>query len=341
MAAAEAAVTMQPVIHRINKLWNSERFMLKIEFHAMGSQMAALLDSKSQQSIQAIEQTPGWFEEWEQVLSRFRPDNELSRLNTAGGLPVKVSPTLWAVLKAALQAARWSGGLIVPTVLNSLERAGYDRSFDDLQTSPTGLKLARISEKVLFKELTTPGDWEAIRMDAKEHSVTVPGGMRLDFGGIAKGWAAQQALKRLAVFGPALVDASGDIAISGLRQDNGPWSVGISDPFKLQEDLETLAMGKGAVATSGIDYHRWLQNGAWKHHIIDPRSGEPAETDLMSASVIAPDLLKAEAAAKAALILGSEAGLEWLENHYELEGLLARKDGRLTYTTGLQNYLWR
>ena len=307
----------------------------------MGSQMAALLDKDDGQSVRALEQTPDWFEEWEQTLSRFRPDSELSQLNAAAGKPVRTSPILWSVLQAALQAARWSGGLVVPTILNSLEQAGYDRSFDDLKTTQAGGKATGLTATTVLAAPAVTGNWKDIQMNSRNHTVTVPAGLRLDFGGIAKGWAAQQAMERLKPFGPVMVDASGDIAISGLRNDGGPWSVGVDDPLNFQKDLDTLALGEGAVATSGIDYHRWLQNGAWKHHIIDPRTGEPAETDMMSATVTAPDLLQAEAAAKVVLILGSKAGLEWLESHYELAGLLALQDGRLIYSTAMRDYLWR
>ncbi len=315
--------------------------MLKIEFHAMGCQMAALLDSENIQAIRAIEQVPGWFEEWEQALSRFRPDSELSQLNAADGTPLKTSPTLWSVLQAALQAADWSRSLVVPTVLNSLERAGYDRSFNDFQMIPAGRKATTLTGKPVLTASSIPDDWTAIRMEANDHTVTVPIGVRLDFGGIAKGWAAQQALERLKPFGPAMVDASGDIAISSLRNNAKPWSVAVTDPLNAHENLDTLALGEGAVATSGIDFRRWLHNGALKHQSIVPRTGEPAKTDLMSATIIAPDLLQAEAAAKVVLILGSKDGLEWLESHYELAGLLALEDGRLIYSTGMQDYLWR
>lgn len=315
--------------------------MLKIEFRAMGSQIAAFLDNENHASVLALEQVPGWFEVWEQALSRFRPDSELNRLNAAGGSALKTSPTLWSVLQAALQSAQWSSGLVDPTILTSLERSGYDRSFDSFQKSPVGREAVAIAEPRVLKAAPVAGHWTAIRMEARERTVTLPTGMRLDFGGIAKGWAAQQAMLRLKPFGSALVDASGDIAISGLRSDGSPWSVAVTDPLNVQENLETLALKAGAVATSGIDYHRWLQNGVWKHHIVDPRTSEPAQTDLISVTIIAPDLLQAETAAKVALILGSEAGLEWLENHYELDGLLALQDGRVIYSSGMQAYLWR
>ncbi len=100
----------------------------------MGCRMAAFLDSGSPRAVEALKQVPAWFEEWEQALSRFRPDSDLNRLNAAAGTSVRVGQALWEVVAASLETARWTGGLVVPTVLKSLEQEGYDRSFDLIQS---------------------------------------------------------------------------------------------------------------------------------------------------------------------------------------------------------------
>ncbi len=99
-------------------------------------------------------------------------------------------------------------------------------------------------------------------------------------------------------------------------------------------------IARGGVATSGRDYRRWQRDGAWQHHILDPRTGQPAATDVLSATVIAPTAREAEAAAKAALILGSREGLEWLETHPAFAGLLILEDSRMRYSHRLYKYLW-
>jgi thiamine biosynthesis lipoprotein len=313
--------------------------MLKTEFRAMGCAMAVLLDCETPQAVRAIRQVPDWFEEWEQAFSRFRPDSELNDLNAASGIPFAASPDLWDVVQAALRAARWTDGLVVPTVRNSLERAGYDRSFDLLHTNRSGRQAPTASIDPSGR-LDGLSEWRNIRLNENQFTITLPPGVRLDLGGIAKGWSAWQAMLRLEEFGPALVDAGGDIAVSGLQASGLPWCIDVADPLQVQERLDQLALDRCGVATSGIDYRRWLQDGAWKHHIIDPRTGEPAQTNLLSVTVIAPDLFQAEAAAKAALILGSQAGQAWLEDQPQLNGLLALPDGRLQYTSDIQPYLW-
>ncbi|HMD90467.1 MAG TPA: FAD:protein FMN transferase, partial [Anaerolineaceae bacterium] len=277
--------------------------------------------------------------EWEQALSRFRPVSELNRLNHSAGSEFQASPILWEVLNVALENADWSAGLVVPTILKSLEEAGYISSFDP---SLPGAEYSRQTTATFAADeawKTGQTGWGDIRLDQSRLTITIPAAMKLDLGGVAKGWAAAQAMQRLRKFGPVLVNAGGDIAISGLDRDGDSWVVSIEDPLQFQESLGELSLGKCGVATSGIDYRRWLQNGAVKHHIIDPRTGEPAQTDLMTASILAPDIIRAEAAAKAVLILGSQAGQDWLKERPQLAGLLALQDGSLIYCGDIKEYL--
>jgi thiamine biosynthesis lipoprotein len=175
--------------------------------------------------------------------------------------------------------------------------------------------------------------------DEDLHSICLPPNLRLDFGGIAKGWAAHQTVKRLKASGPALMNAGGDIAISGPRLDNEPWLVGISNPFKPSQDYAILRLYGGGIATSGKDRRRWMQGSLLNHHIIDPRTGQPAVTDILTATVIAPTVMEAEAAAKAVFLLGSQAGLDWLEADSALACLLVLDDGQVISSQRAEEYL--
>ncbi|MBE0697228.1 MAG: FAD:protein FMN transferase [Anaerolineaceae bacterium] len=316
--------------------------MQKIEFRAMGCQITAILDGDEPQAVQALEQVPGWFEEWEQVLSRFRSNSELMRLNASAGIPFKTGPVLWEVISAALHVAEWTGGFVTPTVLNSLEKAGYDRSFDQMQFARDKPSVFQGFEIDLFEAgEIEDGLWQNIALDEHDKLITLPRGCKIDLGGIAKGWAASRAALQLAPFGPALVDAGGDIGVSGPLCSGGSWIVEIADPFKMQSDLGLVALKNGGVATSGIDYRRWLKDGNWMHHIIDPRTNRPAETDLISVTVVSHDLTLAEAAAKMVMILGSEVGLSWLEDQVGINALIALQDGRLISSSGMHEYVVR
>lgn len=300
----------------------------RLEFHAMGCEMLTLMDRESMPALLA--EVPRWFEEWEQALSRFRYDSELTRLNQIHEQPVRVSETLWDVLQAARNAEQLTDGLVTPTLLSAIVEAGYDRPFDVLPHQ---------TPSVAGAVLTAPPSLTAIAVDRAARTVTLPSAVSLDFGGSAKGWAAYQAMKRLQAEGPTLVNAGGDIAISGARADGSPWLIGVANPFQPEENMETLLLKGGGVATSGKDRRRWTRNGVLQHHIIDPSTNQPAETDLLTVTVVAPDVMEAEAAAKAAFILGSRVGMEWIEVRRRFAALFILDDGQVLYSDKMEEYL--
>jgi FAD:protein FMN transferase len=304
--------------------------MRSLEFHAMGSRMLVAVDAAA--AAERIDRVPQWFRVWEACLSRFQPDSELAALNRAGGEPFVVSEVLWDALQAALRAERFSDGLVKPTLAPWLEAAGYDRTFEavlDIRTS---------SATVLAPPVRARTE---ILLDANRRCVTLAAGCQLDLGGTAKGWAADWVMHRLQPLGSCLVDAGGDIAVHGPRLDGLGWPVGIGDPFRPGESIDLLCLSQGGVATSGRDYHCWERDGIWQHHILDPRTGLPASTDVLTATVIARTTVEAEAAAKVALILGSNAGLDWLDSQPSLAGLLVLEDGSVRRSRRLSRFLWR
>lgn len=312
---------------------NTEQTIARLEFRAMGCQMLAGLDGQAGRAARQLESVPGWFETWEQALSRFREDSELSQLNRLTEQVVPVSKTLWEVLQSAKWAYEFSHGLVTPAVLDAMVSIGYELSFETLPES---------SEPFLSTpETASSKTFADIALDPVQRTVCLPAGMHLDFGGVAKGWAAHQAMQRLQAYGPALVDAGGDIAISGRQQNGQPWVIGIEDPFAHGQDYDLLMLGRCGVATSGTDFRRWQQNGIWRHHIIDPRTGMPAETDLTSVTVVAPTVMQAEAATKIILITGSREGMAWLEDQPDLAGILVLENGVRLYSRRIKPYLWR
>lgn len=302
------------------------------EFTAMGSRMRAVLDGDAQRARRLLRLVPRWFAEWEARLSRFRPESELSQLNRSAGRPVAVSRTLWRVLQAALRGAAESEGLVIPTVLPALEAAGYDRTFAEIGQHPGASgSSARLAVIAL----------DGMTIDPVHRIICLAAGTRLDFGGVAKGWAADTALGRLRRRGPALVDAGGDLAINGAPRGMPGWPVGIADPFTPDRPLALLCLSGGGVATSGRDYRRWMQDGQPRHHLIDPRTGRSAVTDVLTATVIAPNARAAEAAAKTVLIRGSREGLAWLEHRPSLAGLIVTEAGTVETSTRFDRLLWR
>lgn len=280
----------------------------------MGTDVVVLTERDARHGADGIAAVRTLFADWDATLSRFRADSELSRLNASGGRPFVAGRLLAEVLWQSLEAAAATGGLFDPTVHDRLVDLGYDRTFDALRADDV--------ETVL--RAWRPGRWRAIQLDRRTGTVRLPEGVALDFGGIAKGMAVDAATERLGDFGveSAAVAAGGDLAVRGLPSDGGAWDVGVELPAGTLD----VSLPSGAFATSTTLRRRWLRGGAWRHHLIDPRTGLSAESDVVSASVAAATCREAEVAAKTALILGAEAGRRFLDG-LGLDGLLAHADG--------------
>jgi thiamine biosynthesis lipoprotein len=310
--------------------------MEQVDFRAMGSDMRGVLDAPWKPAREALIQLPTWFETWEQCMSRFRADSELNQLNAQAGMPVPVSQDLMDVIMASLEAAKATEGLVDPTLKDAMLAIGYDRSFEKLSSGSSD-----ISSGPEHAITNNGAGWWDIRCDPELGLVHLPAGVHLDLGGIGKGWAADRAVERLRVQGPALVDAGGDIAVNEPPHRSQGWPIAVTDPRNPDgEPLAILKIVQGGVATSGRDFRRWTRDGVPQHHILDPQTRQPAETDVLAATVIAPSALEAEAAAKAVLIQGGRRGMAWLESRPQLAGLLVAEDGSMSVSLNLDSHLW-
>jgi thiamine biosynthesis lipoprotein len=264
--------------------------------------------------------------------TRFDPASELSALNASAGRPFPASPELFEVVELAVQFSAQTGGLFNPAILGALEAWGYDRTFDEIK-QPAYRRDGRSHASA------APVGCSVAVPDPVHRTITLPPGVRLDLGGIAKGWTAQRAAGQLARYGPCLVDAGGDVMTHGLVPGQSAWRIEVADPFDPERDLLTLRLHDGAVATSGVDRRRWTLNGADRHHLIDPRSGRPSDSNLLTVTLIAPTTVEAEVYAKVVFLLGGEAGLRFVEARPALAALLVTRDGRLIPSTRLEDYL--
>ncbi len=169
---------------------------------------------------------------------------------------------------------------------------------------------------------------------AKRRTITLRKPLTLDLGAVAKGLAIDTAARELAPFRDFAIDAGGDLFLSGRNQDGQPWSVGIRNPLRGEEVIETLRVSGQAVCTSG-GYERRVPDTANEHHILDPRTGaSPAE--VASATVVAPNAMLADALATAAFVLGSKQGIELLER-MGVDGLIFTRGLDRSATRGFRN----
>jgi thiamine biosynthesis lipoprotein len=282
-------------------------------FHLFGTDVRVLgaspLDALRIQSL---------FTRLHRTLTRFDPGSELSVLNAAAGQEVAVSPTLWRAVSAGLWAARASDGLVDPTLLPALERAGYAGSRDGL----TPASLAEALRRAPARRPAEPNPaaaWAAIELDASRRAIRLPAHVRIDLGGTAKGLAADLAADALAHHDSYAVDVGGDIRIGGRRE------VRVEHPFR-DGIAHRFAVSGGAVATSGLRSRVWRTDEGFAHHLIDPARGLPAWTGVVQATALAPTALEAEMLAKTALLRGPDAGREVLARH---GGALILDDGDL------------
>ena len=264
------------------------------QFRAMNTDIVVMVEGN--QAEQAFEMAAAAFAEAELRFSRFIPDSELSRLNQSAGQWFTASPHLLQVLTLASEYHQITNGLFNPLILPALESAGYAQSFERLPAQQPHLQ-----------HHTTAGSLEQMQLDAANSRVMLPAGTRVDLGGIAKGWTSEQTARMLAKRWPCVaVNAGGDMFLIGQPADGQGWTVSVQDPFNPQADLLDITTEPGAVATSSVTVRKWQAGSESMHHIIDPRTGAPAQTHWAAVTVLASAGAQAEAYAKA-LLIGGEA----------------------------------
>jgi thiamine biosynthesis lipoprotein len=248
-------------------------------FRSMGCDIVVAGASKSEQ--EAIERL---FAARDRTFSRFREDSELNRVNAAAGNPVRVSQEFAEMLEVALEAARETAGLVVPTLGAELEAAGYDDDFPSL---------VRDAGALLSVE---PRRRQAVHLAGR--FVVAPSGVRLDLNGVVKGQTVDDALTLLG--GEGFVSAGGDLATRGTVVAALPRG-------------GTVNLVRGALATSGTNRRRWLRAGKVQHHLIDPSTGIPSASPWEQVTVCGLSCLAADVGAKAAYLLGAD-GPAWLDS---------------------------
>jgi FAD:protein FMN transferase len=274
--------------------------------------------------------------------SRFRPDSELTMLNQAAGAAVTVSPLFADLLTAALRAARLTDGDVDPTCGQALVGIGYDRDFAEVQAASASPSPAPGSVSwvhALHAGSGTAGDrvpgWRHVELDATILRVRLSHGAQLDLGATAKAWSADRCAGLIAAqLGcGVLISLGGDIAVAG-EPAAGGWRVRVTDDHAAGPDApgQTVTITEGGLATSSTTVRTWTSGDRQVHHIIDPATGEPAQSCWRTVSVAAGTCVDANTASTAAIIRG-EAALGWLSDS-GLPARLVRLDGTVETTAG-------
>ncbi len=262
----------------------------------------------------------------ESLWSRFLPQSELSRLNSADGEPVEVDPATIALIRGMQAGYLETGGAYDPTMLPALVAEGYAVSFQHPGRVTT-----------LAEGVRTGGDLAAIEFEGS--TVRLPRGMTLDPGGIGKGFAADllaaQALEAGA--SGAMIEVGGDLVALGEGPLDGDWSVGVEHPDDDSQHVEIVRISSGAIATSGTRRRRWTADGETRHHLLDPRTLLPARTGLASATVIAGTGARAEVLTKVAFMPPEQGFLAWLPSR-NAAGLIITIEGEIRTSDNWGDY---
>ncbi|HSH01041.1 MAG TPA: FAD:protein FMN transferase [Anaerolineae bacterium] len=292
-------------------------------FRAMGCTINLWLETDNNNLFPLLwHEAENIFRHDEQCLSRFKEDSELSRLNRNNGRFHPVSPTLWNLLHTALQLAHTTNGWFDPTLLPALEAIGYNQSFAHIGTHGHTQAPAHTP---------TLGQWAAIdtRLTPTQYQVRLPPHTQLDFGGIGKGYTAQRAIDFLSRYGPCLIDAGGDLIAGPPPADKIGWPVTIAAPTPADtppRHILPISLAHSTLATSAIDYRAWYHNNHPVHHIINPHTGQPAQTDLLSVSILAADGAQAEGWATACLAAGHNQAYQLTQQHHQAALFYDRHD---------------
>jgi thiamine biosynthesis lipoprotein len=252
--------------------------------------------------------------------TRFDPSSPLMRANAAPRRWHEVPVELYDALREAVEAYRDTGGLFDPRVLDILVSWGYDRTlpFGDGEVAVAG-PVGRIAPAPGHKQ------WRP-RFDETRHAVRL-GRVAVDLGGIGKGLAVRWAAQVLAGAGSAtLVEAGGDLQAGGPGPDGDGWLVGVEDPRGGAEPVAVLRLADQGCATSSVRLRSWSVDGRPVHHLVDPRTGGPADGGLLSVTVVGADVARAEVWSKA-LFLAGRAQVRRLADERGIAALLVDTDG--------------
>ena len=303
------------------------------EFRAMNTEILLGAESRHGKLEKAFSTVQAFIVESEARFSRFMENSELSNLNRLSGSWAEVSADLFTLLELSQKFHQETAGLFNPAILDALEYAGYDRSMDEIRAT-------EVHQPAFPKRPIVPR-FSDVRLDHENCMVFLPAGTHIDLGGIAKGWIAEKGANLLSEYATtSVVDAGGDMFMIGLPENQSSWQVDLENPLDPEQNVAVLNVGPGAIATSSIVKRSWMQDQHHRHHLIDPRSGKPAETDWLSVTVIAPHAAKAEVFAKVLLIGGKSAAASLTARHIDIYVIAVDHHGLLWGSNNIQEVLY-
>jgi FAD:protein FMN transferase len=292
-------------------------------FRAMNSNIVLAAEGELSQVESGLVAAQNFVDTSEKRFTRFSETSELSALNRSAGTWFIASSDLFEVVRDALFYFHKTNGLFDPSILPSLRNAGYVHSMDEIRRTGSAPQPDR-------HQTASVSAFDSVELNEATSSIRLPADLQIDLGGIAKGWIAERAAHLLNQYAQTCaVNAGGDMFLIGYPHGQDSWEVGLEDPRNPQEDISVLLLQEGAVATSSVVKRVWKQGNISRHHLINPRTGEPAKTPWLSVTVLAPHAAAAETFAKAFLIADEDETQLLGKQNPELTVLAVDKDGNL------------
>lgn len=262
----------------------------------------------------------------DKLMSNFKEESDISRINRKAGIEsVAVDNDTIEVIKKSIYYSKISNGAFDITI----GRVEELYNFEDEGRIPEKDKFEKYVNHVGYKNIKING--QTVHL-AKKH-------IKLDVGGIAKGYAIDKGIEAVRKHGitNVLINAGGDIRAIG-ESENGRWKVGILHPRENSKLADTLLIRDFSVATSG-DYRKYfIAGGKRYHHILNPSTGLPAE-GIQSVTITAPLAVDADALATAVFVMGKEKGIALIEKLKDVEGIIVDSNGMISYSSGVKKYL--
>jgi thiamine biosynthesis lipoprotein len=282
--------------------------VVRSRFQALGTYGELLIDGRPDALGTAVRILQHELAAIDLACSRFRDDSELMAVNAAAGREVPVSALFAEAVRTALTAADQTGGDVDPTLGRALVAAGYDADFEALPADGPEAVPAP----------PPPDAWRRVELDEAAGTVTIPAGTALDLGATAKALVVDRAATAISAATGAgvLVNVGGDIAAAGAVPPAG-WPVRLTDDTAREHvgtpgrEGPVIRLHGGGLATSSTAVRRWRRAGRDHHHVLDPRTGRPAEPVWRTVTVTAASCVDANTASTAAIVRGRGAP-EWL-----------------------------
>ena len=264
-------------------------------------------------------------QKYERLFSVNTRTSDVAKLNQSSGRAVQVSPETYELIQKSIEISKKTEGLFDISIYPLVRAWGFTK---EEYRVPEPEELGRLLEKV---------DASKIRLEP-DNRVTLPEGMEIDLGGIAKGYLSQKLTELFREGGAqaAVVSLGGNVQTFGKKPDGAPFIVGITDPSDGTSLLGTVQVGEKAVITSG-SYQRYFErDGKVYHHIIDKRTGAPAQSDLTSVTVIGGDGVTADSLATALFVMGKERAVQYAASHPEIQLVLVDTKSQIWTSEGIE-----